>query len=144
MLVATILGVGARAGAVRGRASGSSADGASRRGDEQRRTAEAPGHPALREVTREARRAPRRGARRRRLLVRPGVPAARRRRAPAVPLREANETSSVADLPWWELFKDPVLQALIREALAANQDLALAVARVDEARLRRRASRRPT
>jgi multidrug efflux system outer membrane protein len=44
------------------------------------------------------------------------------------------ETSSVADLPWWELFKDPTLQALIREALAANQDLALATARVDEAR----------
>ena len=45
-----------------------------------------------------------------------------------------NETSSVADLPWWEVFKDPKLQALIRESLAANQDLALAAARVDEAR----------
>ena len=45
-----------------------------------------------------------------------------------------NETSSVADLPWWEVFKDPVLQGLIRESLAANQDLALAAARVDEAR----------
>jgi multidrug efflux system outer membrane protein len=45
-----------------------------------------------------------------------------------------NETSSVADLPWWEVFKDPKLQVLIRESLAANQDLALAAARVDEAR----------
>jgi multidrug efflux system outer membrane protein len=45
-----------------------------------------------------------------------------------------DETSSVADLPWWEVFKDPTLQGLIREALAANQDLALAAARVDEAR----------
>ncbi len=44
------------------------------------------------------------------------------------------ETSSVADLPWWEVCKDPKLHALIREALAANQDLALAAARVDEAR----------
>jgi multidrug efflux system outer membrane protein len=44
------------------------------------------------------------------------------------------ETASVADLPWWEVFKDPALQALIREALSANQDLALAAARVDEAR----------
>ncbi len=44
------------------------------------------------------------------------------------------ETASVADLPWWEVFKDPKLQALVREALAANQDLALAAARVDEAR----------
>ncbi len=25
--------------------------------------------------------------------------------------------NSVADLAWWDLFKDPVLQALIREAL---------------------------
>jgi multidrug efflux system outer membrane protein len=45
-----------------------------------------------------------------------------------------NETSSIADLPWWEVFKDPVLQGLIHEALVANQDLALAAARVDEAR----------
>jgi len=44
------------------------------------------------------------------------------------------EATSVADLPWWEVFKDPKLQGLIREALAANQDLALAAARVDEAR----------
>jgi multidrug efflux system outer membrane protein len=44
------------------------------------------------------------------------------------------ETASVADLPWWEVFKDPKLHALIREALVANQDLALAAARVDEAR----------
>jgi multidrug efflux system outer membrane protein len=47
---------------------------------------------------------------------------------------QPNETSSVADLPWWEMFKDPVLQDLIREALRANQDLALAVARVEESR----------
>lgn len=44
------------------------------------------------------------------------------------------ETTSVADLPWWEIFKDPTLQALIREALVANQDLAIAAARVDQAR----------
>ncbi|HUL57789.1 MAG TPA: efflux transporter outer membrane subunit [Anaeromyxobacteraceae bacterium] len=44
------------------------------------------------------------------------------------------EAASVADLPWWQVFKDPTLQGLIREALAANQDLALAAARVDEAR----------
>jgi multidrug efflux system outer membrane protein len=46
----------------------------------------------------------------------------------------ASEAASVADLPWWQVFKDPTLQALIREALTANQDLALATARVDEAR----------
>ena len=44
------------------------------------------------------------------------------------------QTASIADLAWWEAFQDPVLQALIRESLANNQDLALAVARVEEAR----------
>lgn len=44
------------------------------------------------------------------------------------------QAASIADLPWWEVFKDPVLQALIREAVANNLDLALAMARVEEAR----------
>jgi len=34
---------------------------------------------------------------------------------------------------WWEVFQDPVLQQLIREALAHNPDLAIAAARVMEA-----------
>ncbi len=41
---------------------------------------------------------------------------------------------SLADLGWWELFGDPVLQELIRTALDENKDLRLAVARVAEAR----------
>jgi outer membrane protein, multidrug efflux system len=41
---------------------------------------------------------------------------------------------SMADQAWWELFKDPVLQGLIREALQNNYDLRLAVARVDQER----------
>jgi multidrug efflux system outer membrane protein len=49
-------------------------------------------------------------------------------------LARPGEASSVADLPWWEVFKDPVLQDLIQEALTANQDLALATARVAESR----------
>ena len=49
-------------------------------------------------------------------------------------LATPGEAASIADLPWWEIFKDPTLQNLIREALTANQDLALAAARVDEAR----------
>jgi outer membrane protein, multidrug efflux system len=44
------------------------------------------------------------------------------------------QSNSVADLAWWELFKDPVLQALIQEALKSNYDVALAAARVEEAR----------
>lgn len=39
---------------------------------------------------------------------------------------------SLADQSWWDLFKDPVLQSLIHEALANNYDLRLAVARVEE------------
>jgi multidrug efflux system outer membrane protein len=53
---------------------------------------------------------------------------------PSYRFAKPEEATSFADLPWWEIFKDPALQGLIKEALAANQDLALAVARVDEAR----------
>jgi outer membrane protein, multidrug efflux system len=44
------------------------------------------------------------------------------------------ENVSLADLPWWGVFKDPQLQQLVAEALAHNYDLQLAVARVDQAR----------
>src|SRR5277367_1321811 len=43
-------------------------------------------------------------------------------------------TNSAADLAWWDLFKDPVLQALIREALKNNYDLPLAFSRVEQER----------
>src|SRR5215217_4713249 len=45
-----------------------------------------------------------------------------------------NQAESLADIPWWELFKDPVLQQLTRDAIANNYDLREAAARVDEAR----------
>jgi multidrug efflux system outer membrane protein len=41
---------------------------------------------------------------------------------------------SIADLPWFEVFRDPVLQELVREALRNNYDLRIAAARVEEAR----------
>jgi outer membrane protein, multidrug efflux system len=41
---------------------------------------------------------------------------------------------SLADLPWWELFRDPVLQELTRESLQQNFDLRIAAARVEQAR----------
>src|SRR5262249_49196615 len=47
---------------------------------------------------------------------------------------QPGEAASFADLPWWQVFKDPTLQDLVRAALANNQDLALAAARVDESR----------
>ncbi len=43
-------------------------------------------------------------------------------------------TNSLANLPWWEVFQDPMLQDLIRTALTNNYDLKQAVARVEQAR----------
>ncbi len=47
---------------------------------------------------------------------------------------EAIDTNSLAEMPWWELFQDEILQDLIRTALEENKDLRLAVARIEEAR----------
>jgi multidrug efflux system outer membrane protein len=46
----------------------------------------------------------------------------------------APQATSLADLKWWEIFKDEKLQDLIRAALVANYDLRDAVVRVEEAR----------
>jgi multidrug efflux system outer membrane protein len=48
----------------------------------------------------------------------------------------APPADSLANVPWWELFRDPVLQDHIRTALAENQDLLIAVERIVEARAR--------
>lgn len=42
-------------------------------------------------------------------------------------------TNSLADLPWWAVFKDDALQDLIRTALTNNYDLRIAVTRVEQA-----------
>jgi multidrug efflux system outer membrane protein len=44
------------------------------------------------------------------------------------------QQASYADQPWWEIFKDDELKALIDTALANNYDLAIAVSRVEQAR----------
>lgn len=44
------------------------------------------------------------------------------------------QAESLADAPWWQVFADPTLQALVREAIANNLDLRAAVARVEQAR----------
>ena len=49
---------------------------------------------------------------------------------------DTKEQASLANTPWWELFQDPVLVDLIRTALADNQDLKIAVERIEEARAR--------
>jgi outer membrane protein, multidrug efflux system len=46
------------------------------------------------------------------------------------------EHESLANLSWWELFQDDELRAYLAEALEANKDLRLAVARVAQARAR--------
>lgn len=54
---------------------------------------------------------------------------------PPPQFRDAAPTeTSLGDLRWFEVFKDPQLQALLRTALANNLDLRLAMARVDSAR----------
>lgn len=44
------------------------------------------------------------------------------------------EAASIADLPWWEVFQDPVLQELVVEAVETNYELQAAVHRVEQAR----------
>ncbi|HTC88012.1 MAG TPA: TolC family protein, partial [Bryobacteraceae bacterium] len=46
----------------------------------------------------------------------------------------APEAYSIADLKWFELFRDDQLQALIRKALVQNYDLRDAATRVEAAR----------
>jgi multidrug efflux system outer membrane protein len=62
--------------------------------------------------------------------TRPAVQTPPSYRDAAAPL----DAKSVADLPWWEVFRDPTLKALVEEALAANYDARLAAARVEQAR----------
>jgi len=63
-------------------------------------------------------------------------------RPPAVPSEAASSfvtmpsavTADDPDNRWWQLYRDPVLDALIAQALAANTDIRVAVARLDRAR----------
>ena len=51
-------------------------------------------------------------------------------RGPAASL----DQKSLADLEWWEVYRDPVLENLIRTALQQNYDVRIALARVEEFR----------
>ncbi len=46
----------------------------------------------------------------------------------------AAEQASLADLPWWEVFQDKALAALVKKALLNNYDLGIAVTRIEQAR----------
>ena len=52
-------------------------------------------------------------------------------------------TNSIADLPWWQVFNDPILTNHIHAALTNNYDLKQAVARVEQARNQAIAARSP-
>ncbi|WP_206365653.1 efflux transporter outer membrane subunit [Sphingomonas sp. AAP5] len=53
--------------------------------------------------------------------------------APFVTTTAATVTTD-AELNWWRMYRDPVLDGLVADALAANTDLRVAVARLDTAR----------
>ena len=46
----------------------------------------------------------------------------------------AAQQASIADLPWWEVFKDDRLKNLVQTALANNYDLRIAVTRIEQSR----------
>ncbi|MCU0255047.1 MAG: hypothetical protein MUE47_11000 [Acidobacteria bacterium] len=56
--------------------------------------------------------------------------------APASFPQPATTGAAIANLPWWEVYQDPKLQELIRIAIAENQDLGIAIWRIEEARAR--------
>ena len=49
-------------------------------------------------------------------------------------VQPVEEGESFANMSWWELFQDPVLQDLIRVSLEENQDLGIAASRIEEFR----------
>ena len=49
-------------------------------------------------------------------------------------LRSSDTRESIANLGWWEIYRDPTLSRLIESAIAENPDLAIAMARMAEAR----------
>ena len=64
-----------------------------------------------------------------------------RYRRPAVPTPETTrgqrgpeDAASLADSPWWAIFRDPALQALVEDAIRGSHDLRAAAARVEQAR----------
>lgn len=61
--------------------------------------------------------------------------------APFVGVQSPEVTSAAPDDNWWRLYQDPVLDDLVADALAANTDVRVAVARIEKARASLRGSR---
>ncbi len=53
--------------------------------------------------------------------------------APKAYLYEPQQTAAAANVEWWKLFDDPVLDGLIAEALANNKSVKIAAANVEQA-----------
>jgi multidrug efflux system outer membrane protein len=49
--------------------------------------------------------------------------------------QDANTETSIATIKWWKLFKDPVLVNLINTALKENQNIKIAVTRLEESQI---------
>ena len=64
--------------------------------------------------------------------ARPTPPAAAS--GPFLSTRDGVTSTAPADAEWWRLYKDPVLDGLVADALAANTDVRVAVARIAKAR----------
>ncbi|BDD05921.1 efflux transporter outer membrane subunit [Aureibacter tunicatorum] len=62
---------------------------------------------------------------------------------PATWDNETDSLSNLADMAWWELYQDTVLQELINQALVQNQSALIAMARIEEAAGLRRVAASP-
>ena len=63
--------------------------------------------------------------------------------APETFREQPAQPESIADLPWFDVFRDDALGAYVREALDNNRDLHLAAARVEQARYLAAVARSP-
>jgi len=61
--------------------------------------------------------------------------------APFVGVQSAEVTTAAPDDNWWRLYDDAVLDGLVADALAANTDVRVAVARIEKARAGLRGAR---
>jgi multidrug efflux system outer membrane protein len=64
---------------------------------------------------------------------RPSAPVPTQFKEPPPAAAAANQTAAIAYQDWWRVFNDPVLDRLENEADSANQDIRIAVTRVDQA-----------
>lgn len=61
--------------------------------------------------------------------------------APFVGVQSPEVTTAAPDDHWWRLYNDPMLDGLVTDALAANTDLRVSLARIERARATLRGSR---